>query len=95
VVVPPIGAKRIVVLTHGGTESCCHGLLSERQVRRTLDQVLHEKIVGTLLHYAAGLHKPVKLQAGLRIRCPGVLYGSRQLPGRVVQVSYPVGLIVI
>jgi hypothetical protein len=88
VVVPAIGAKRIVVLPHGGTESCCHGLLSERQVRRAFDQVLHEQIVGTLFHHAAGLHQAVKLEAGFGIGRPGVLDGSRQLPNRVIQVVY-------
>ena len=47
-----IGAERPVVLFHGGGEPGGDGFMPQRQMRRALDQVLQEQIVGTLFDMA-------------------------------------------
>src|SRR2546430_12659773 len=65
-------------ISHGDAEPSSDRLLSEREMARALDQVLHEKIVRALLDQPYLEHGAVQLQPGRPVRV-GACGGARGL----------------
>ena len=61
-VVPPIGAKGVIVVLHGAGKARRHGFLAEAQVAGAFDQVLEKQVVRALLHVAAFELQPPELE---------------------------------
>src|SRR4029077_4005799 len=71
VVVPAVGAERVVVRAHRGGEPGRDGLLSDAEVGRAPDEPLEEELLRPDLEVAAFDHRPVHPEAGLEVGCLG------------------------
>jgi hypothetical protein len=67
VVVPAVGAERVVVVAHGGREPRGHRLLPDAEVRRAAHEPREEQLVGALLEQPALDHDPVHPQAEVAV----------------------------
>jgi hypothetical protein len=76
VVVPAIRAKGVVIRAHSRSESGRYRFLAEREMARALNEILHEQIVGALLHLPGARHHLIQLEPQLRIDSGEIVPGG-------------------
>ncbi len=65
VVMPTVGAKSVVIGTHGHPETSGNRFLTESKMAGSLDQILHEQVIGALFHLSAFKHRTVEFEPGV------------------------------